>query len=156
MSRIYTAQFTDVAVTAIQDLFEIVAPADAIVVIHDVHFSQKSDVGDAAEEILNIQFTSGHTTSGSGGTTPPAIPREFGDAAFGGTVEANNTTQASAGTIVTHYSWDWNIRGPFDKIWTPETRPILSPSRRACFELPVAPADSITMSGSVTFEEIGG
>jgi hypothetical protein len=156
MGRIYTAQFTDVAVSAIQDLFEIVAPADAIVVIHDLHLSQKSDVGDAAEEILNIQLTSGHTTSGSGGSAPTAIPVELGDAAFGGTVEANNTTQAVSGTIVTHYSWDWNIRGPFDKIWTPETRPILSPSRRACVELPAAPADAITMSGTITFEEIGG
>ena len=156
MGRIYTAQFTDVAVSAIQDLFEIVAPADAIVVIHDLHLSQKSDVGDAAEEILNIQLTSGHTTSGSGGSAPTAIPVELGDAAFGGTVEANNTTQAVSGTIVTHYSWDWNIRGPFDKIWTPETRPILSPSCRACVELPAAPADAITMSGTITFEEIGG
>lgn len=156
MPRIYTAQFTDVAVTAIQDLFELVAPADAIVKLHDIHLSQKTDVGDAAEEILNIQLTSGHTVSGSGGSSPAAVPMELGDAAFGGTVEANNTTQANTGTIVTHYSWDWNIRGPFDKIFTPETRPVLSPSRRMCIELPAAPADSITMSGSITFEEIGG
>lgn len=156
MGRIYTAQFTDVAVTAIQDLFELVAPADAIVKIHSIHLSQKSDVGDSAEEILNIQLTSGHTTSGSGGSTPTAIPNEFGDAAFGGTVEANNTTQASGGTIVTHYSWDWNTRIGFDYIFTPELRPVLSPSRRACLELPVAPADSLTMSGTLVFEEIGG
>ncbi len=155
MARIYTAQFTDVAVTALQDLFEIVAPADSIVVIHDVHFSQKTDVGDAAEEILNIQFTSGHTTSGSGGSSVTPVPAELQDSAFGGTCEANNTTQASAGTIVTHYSWNWNIRVGFDKVWTPETRPVIAPSRRACFELTANPADSITMSGSVTFAEIG-
>ncbi len=156
MGRIYTAQFTDVAVTAIQDLFELVAPSDAIVKVHDLHLSQKSDVGDAAEEILNIQLTSGHTTSGSGGSAVTPVAKEFGDPAFGGTCEANNTTQAVSGTIVTHYSWDWNIRGPFDKVWTPETMPILSPSRRMCVELPAAPADSITMSGTITFEEIGG
>ncbi len=156
MGRVYTAQFTDVAMTAIQDLFEIVAPSDAVVIIHDVHFGQRSDVGDSAEEILSIQFTSGHTTSGSGGSSVTPVPRLLGDAAFGGTCEVNNTTQAVDGTIVVHYSWQWNIRGPFDKIWTPETRPVLSPSRRACFELPVAPADSITVSGTVTFEEFGG
>lgn len=156
MGRIYTAQFTDVAITAIQDLFEIVAPADSVVIIHDVHFGQRSDVGDAAEEILSIQFTSGQTTSGSAGSSVTPVPRLLGDAAFGGTCEINNTTQAQDGTIVTHYSWQWNIRGPFDKIWTPETRPVLSPSRRACFELPVAPADAITVSGTVTFEEFGG
>lgn len=156
MSRIYTAVFNNVAITAIQDLFEIVAPADAVVMIHDIHLSQNTDVGDAAEEVLRIELTSGHATSGSGGSAPTAIPRELGDAAFGGTVEVNNTTQASAGTIVTHYVWNWNIRVGFDKIFTPETRPVLSPSRRACLELPVAPADSVTMSGSITFEELGG
>lgn len=84
------------------------------------------------------------------------VPLSLGDAAFGGTCEANNTTQASTGTIVTKYVWNWNIRGPFDKIFTPETRPMISPSARMCIELPAAPADSITMSGSITFEEIGG
>lgn len=156
MGRIYTAQFTDVAVTAIQDLFEIVAPADAIVAIHDFHISQRTDVGDAAEEILPVQWSSGHTTSGSGGSSPAAVPIELGDAAFGGTVEANNTTQAVDGTIVVHRTWNWNIRMGLDVIFTPETRPILSPSRCGCLELPVAPADSITCSGHITFEEIGG
>jgi hypothetical protein len=156
MGRLYTAVFNNVAITAIQDLFEIVAPADSIVILHDIHISQNSDVGDAAEEILRIELTSGHTTSGSGGSAPTAIPVDSGDSAFGGTVEANNTTQASGGTIVTHYVWDWNIRVGFDKVWTPETRPVLTPSRRACLELPAAPADSITASGTITFEEIGG
>lgn len=156
MGRMYTAVFNNVAVTAIQDLFEIVAPADSVVVLHDIHFSQNSDVGDAAEEILRIELTSGHTTSGSGGSAVTPVPVSLGDAAFGGTCEANNTTQAVSGTIVTKYVWNWNIRGPFDKIFTPETRPIISPSTRMCLELPAAPADSITMSGSITFEEIGG
>ena len=156
MGRIYTVQFTDVAVTAQQDLFEIVAPADAVVAIHDIHLSQNTEVADAAEEQLLLLLKSGQTTSGSGGTTPTAVPKEFGDAAFGGTTEVNNTTKASVGTIVTHYPWNWNVRVPFDRIFTPETRPILSPSRRATLELAKTPADSITMSGSITFEEIGG
>lgn len=154
MSGIYTAVFNNVAVTAIQDLFEIVAASDAVVRIHDIHLSQNTDVGDAAEEVLRIELTSGHTTSGSGGSAPTAIPHNIGQAAFGGTVEVNNTTQASAGTIVTHYVWNWNIRVGFDKIFTPETRPRIAPSGRMCLELPAAPADSVTMSGSVTFEEI--
>jgi hypothetical protein len=152
----YTAVFNNTAVTAIQDLFEIVAPADSVVILHDIHLSQNTDVGDAAEEVLRIELTSGHTTSGSGGSAVTPVPVALGDAAFGGSVEANNTTQASAGTIVTKYVWNWNIRVGFDKIFTPETRPIISPSARMCLELPAAPADSVTMSGSITFEEIGG
>lgn len=154
MSGIYTAVFNNVAVTAIQDLFEIVAAADAVVLLHDIHLSQNTDVGDAAEEVLRIELTSGHTTSGSGGSAPTAIPRDIGQAAFGGTIEVNNTTQASAGTIVTKYVWNWNIRVGFDKIFTPETRPRIAPGTRMCLELPAAPADSVTMSGSITLEEI--
>lgn len=154
MSGIYTAVFNNVAVTAIQDLFEIVAAADAVVLLHDIHLSQNTDVGDAAEEVLRIELTSGHTSSGSGGSAPTAIPRDIGQAAFGGTIEVNNTTQASAGTIVTKYVWNWNIRVGFDKIFTPETRPRIAPGTRMCLELPAAPADSVTMSGSITIEEI--
>jgi hypothetical protein len=151
----YTAVFNNVAVAAIQDLFELVAPADSIVVLHDIHLSQNTDVGDAAEEVLRIELTSGHTTSGSGGSAVTPVPVQLQDSAFGGTCESNNTTQASAGTIVTHYVWNWNIRVGFDRIFTPETRPVIAPSRRMCLELPAAPADSVTMSGSITFEEIG-
>lgn len=154
MSGIYTAVFNNVAVTAVQDLFEIVAAADAVVLLHDIHLSQNTDVGDAAEEVLRVELTSGHTASGSGGSAPTAIPRNIGQAAFGGSVEVNNTTQASTGTIVTHYVWNWNIRVGFDKIFTPETRPRIAPSGRMCLELPVQPADSVTMSGSITFEEV--
>jgi hypothetical protein len=154
MSGIYTVVFNNVAVTAIQDLFEINAAADSVVFIHDIHLSQNTDMGDAQEEALRIELTSGHTTSGSGGTAPTAIPRNIGQSAYGGTVEVNNTTQASAGTIVTHYVWNWNIRVGFDKVFTPETRPRIAPSGRMCLELPAAPADSVTMSGSITLEEV--
>jgi hypothetical protein len=156
MGRIYTAQFTAVAVTAAQDFFEIVAPADAVVVIHDIHLSQSTELADAAEEQLTVLWKSGSTVSGSGGSTPTAIPLHLGDAAFGGTVEANNTTKANTGTIVTHQVWNWNIRVPLDIIFTPETRPILSPSRRGTLELSAAPADSVTVSGYMTIEEVGG
>jgi hypothetical protein len=152
----YTAQFNGVAATAQQDLFELVAPADAVVVIHIVEISQSSEVGDAQEEGLSLLLKSGQTTSGSGGSTVTPVPVELGSPAFGGTCEANNTTKATAGTIVTHGAWAWNVRGPFTLIWTPETRPILSPSRRATLELATTPADSITLSGTITFEEIGG
>lgn len=156
MGRLYTVQFNGVAVTAQQDIFELNAPADAAVVVHEIGVSQSTEVGDAAEEGLSLLWKSGQTTSGSGGTAPTAVPIEVGDAAFGGTTEVNNTTKASVGTIVTHYAWNWNIRMDFVKIFTPETRPVLSPSRRATLELATTPADSITMSGYLVFEELGG
>ena len=157
MGRMYTAQFNDVAVTAQQDFFEIVAPSTAIVIIHDLYLGQTTELGDAAEEQLLLLMKSGQTTTGSGGSAPAKVPLLVGDAASGATVAANNTTKASAGTIVTHGGFPpvWNIRVPYQMIWTPECRPILAPSRRWTFELATTPADSITLSGSVTWEELG-
>lgn len=154
MSRIYTVQFAGVAATAQQDIFEIVAPSTGSVVIHAIELSQTTELGDAAEEQLLIQLKSGQTTSGSGGSAPTPVPLAFGDAAAGATAEVNNTTKASAGTIVTHASWSWNIRGEFFKLFTPELRPILRASRRMTVELGTTPADSITLNGTLWFEEL--
>lgn len=154
--RIYAAQFNDVSLTTAVDLFELNAPADAVVELLEVHLSQQTETGDAAEEMLNILIKTGATTTGSGGTTPTAVPRQLGDPAFGGTVEANNTTKATGGTIVTHACHWWNIRVPFDLIFTPETTVIVSPSARLTVELVGAPGDSTDISGYIVFKEIGG
>ena len=156
VGRIYRATFSKVAVTAAQDLFEIVAPSDAAVALLGWGVSQSSDVGDAAEEILNLLVKSGQTTSGSGGSSVTPAPNCLGDAAFGGTVEANNTTKATAGTIVTHDSRGANVRVGVDVVYTPEDMKILSPGARMTIELVDAPGDSLTMSGYVVFAEIGG
>lgn len=161
MGRMYTAVFKDTAVTAAQDLFEIAAPTDAVVVIHRWVVSQKTEVGDAQEEglILTTNRGVGTVTSGSGGATVTPQPISDGDPAFGGTVERNNTTimAVGTGTLETDLEvYAWNVRIPFPQIYTPEERPVISPGNRWTLELETAPADSITMSGMVVFEEIGG
>lgn len=142
-------------ITAQQDFFEINAASTKVVKIHEIHLSQLTDVQDAQEEMLLVLMKSGATTSGSGGTAPTAVPLEIGDAAYGGTAEVNNTTKASVGTIVTHAAWHWNVRIPFDVIFTPEARKPLAPSGRLTVELATTPADSITMGGYMVIEEIG-
>jgi hypothetical protein len=161
MGRMHTAVFKEIAVTAAQDLFEVLAPADAIVVIHKWVLSQKTETGDAAEEMLTITTNRGvgSVTSGSGGATVTPQPVQDGDAAFGGTVERNNTTimAVGSGTLETDLEvHEWNIRVPYINVYTPEERPVISPSNRWTLECETAPADSITMSGMVVFEEIGG
>jgi len=156
----YTAQFNEVAVTAAQDLFEIAAPSGGVVIIHEWSILQNTDVGDAAEEVLRIETVRGDgtVTSGSGGSTVTAQPVDNGDAAPGSTVEANNTTRMAVGTGVLDIlrQYGWNIRVGLEKIYTPETRPVITPSDRWTLSLDDTPADSITMSGSILFEEIGG
>lgn len=156
MGRMYRGTFSAVAITVAQDLFEIVAPADAVVLLHGWGFSQSSDVGDAAEEMATVLVKSGQTTSGSGGSSVTPVPHALGDAAFGGTTEANNTTKATTGTIVTHDVRNVNLRVGVDVVYTPEDRIVLSPSARMTIELLGAPADSITASGYYVIEELGG
>ncbi len=154
MGRIYTAQFAGVAVTAATDLFELNVASSKVARVHELHLMQTTDLGDAQEEVITIKMISGYTTSGSGGSAPTAAPHEIGDAAYAGTVEVNNTTQANTGTAVTHYTWGWNIRVPLIIVFTPETRKIIAPSGRLVITNS-APADSITVSGTLVFEELG-
>jgi hypothetical protein len=160
MGRLHIAEFGDVAITAAQDFFEIGAASTGIIRIHEVAVFQTTDVGDAAEEILELEFVRGDgtVTSGTGGSTVTPQPIDNGDTAPAATVEANNTTRMVVGTGVldAYGKIGWNVRIPFEKVWTPETRPIITPSDRWTFSLNDAPADSITCSGTVVFEEIGG
>lgn len=152
MGRIYSASVS-AGVTAIQDFFELNAPSDAIVKIHSITLGQNLDYGDAAAEGLRVQISRA-TGSGSGGSTPTARPHNVGDSAFGGTVEANNTAQGTGTTVLVEDAF--NVQAGWFYRPTPEEMIIISPSGRIVVELPVAPTDSLTISGSITFEEIGG
>ena len=149
---LYTVTFSAVGVSVQQDLFEIVSPAAGVIIIHEIVLAQTSDMGDAAAESLQILLVRGHTTSGSGGAsfTPTPVSTKYPVASA--TCEINNTTIATAGTGVNVYADAWNIQSGYSKTWTPETRPLLRNSERLVVRQS-APADSITCSGTLTFEE---
>ena len=160
MGRKYVAIFKGIAVTATQDLFEILCPTDAITIIHEWEVGQTTELADAAEEqlLLTTNRGVGSVTSGSGGATVTPQPVEDGDQAYGGTVERNNTTimAVGSGTLEELETYTWNIRQSLRQVYTPETRPVISPGNRWTLESESTPADSITMSGRIVFEEIGG
>ena len=156
MGRVYSVNFENVAVTAAQDFFEINPADDKPVRILGFALYQSTDLGDAAEEILRLQIIRGHSTSGSGGSTATPTPMNPNDAASGDTtVEINNTTIASAGTGVvcaTHYM---NIRTGIEIFYPPEMQPQASEANTTIvLRLLAAPADSITMGGTIWYEEV--
>lgn len=160
MARRYTAVFEDITITAAQDLFEIAAPSTGIVKIIKWSVFQTTDVGDTEEEILEIETVRGDgtVTSGSGGAAVTPQPIDNGDGAAGSTVERNNTTRmvVGTGTLDLLEKYGFNVRMPIEMVYTPEEQPVVSPSDRWTLSLNDAPADSITCSGMVVFEEIGG
>lgn len=153
--RIYTASFTGVAVTAQQDIFDLLCPAGIMAEVLEVCLSQTTEIGDAQEEGLSILVKQGATVTGSGGTLLTPIPLMLGDAAATTTVRANDTTPAGTGTIVTQESWSWNVRVPYQRIWLPDQCPLVKISTRLVIGLATTPADSITMSGYIKYKEIG-
>lgn len=159
MGMRYTTLFDGVAVTVAQDFFELTVPSDAAVIIHEVHIGQGTEEADAQAEMLRILLKRGiGATSGSGGSTHTPAKLETGQAAAGSTVEINNTTAATAGggSLTTFKADAFNVQIGWHYVPTPESRPVLSPSEILVVNLPDAPADSITFSGYIVFEEIGG
>jgi hypothetical protein len=163
MAHMYTASVSAVNLPATNafDVFEVIAPATASVYIHSIVFGQSgtADFGDAQAEGLPIELRrhSGASTPGSGGTTPTARPHISGDTAFGGSVQASNTTVQAAGTIVTIRAEAFNVQAGYLYAPTPEERILLSPSESLIVRIPVGPADAIaTTYASVTFEQVGG
>jgi len=152
MSRFYYATFQEQGVSELQDLFELNAPAAGIVVLHEVVLTQSSDAGDSESEQLNVLIHRG-STSGSGGSAVTPVKKESGDAAAASTVEVNNTSQSTEGDVIRQESF--NVMAGLQTMWTPEMRPIISNSGRIVISLKTVPADLLTMSGTITFEEIG-
>jgi hypothetical protein len=158
MGRVYSIQVNAVAVTAAQDLFEILAAATKPFTIHELVIGQTSDVGDAQDENLLILFkrATGSYTSGSGGSTPAKVAHVTSDTAAGVTAEANNTTQSSAGSgaLTTIRAEPFNVRAGYQYLPTPETRIFFTGSEAAVISIP-APADSLTLSATLVIEEFG-
>lgn len=153
MGRMYTVTAEAAAVTAAADMLEINAPSDACVVIHKVFLGQDSDAGDAQAEMLRVQFLRA-TTGGSGGGTPTANPKELGDAAFGGTIESFNSTDATGLTTIEDETF--NAQAGFFHQPAPEERNWISPSGRIVIFLEKDPGDALDLVVSALIEEIGG
>lgn len=148
LGRGYTVTMDAVAVTAAQDLIEIVAPSDGVCIIDRVEVSQETQT---SSEALAIQL---HRSSASGtGTSATPRPIQAGDAAFGGTAEVDHSADTTPSVVLLRSGW--NVLAPY--IWhpTPEERIIVPPSGVFVVRLESAPGASMTMSAVVSFREIG-
>jgi len=155
----YVSGFQAQAVTTAVDFFEIVAPADKTIFINEICITQSTEFGDAAAEQLRIALKRGvGNTLGSGGNANVAkTPVKSGDDAAGATVDTLHTTQAVAGdgTLTTLLERAVPVDDGF--YYSPEriSRFTIRPGENFVIALDAAPADSITFSGYVIFEESG-
>lgn len=156
MSGKYRVPFAAIGVTVSLDLCELNAHAARPLVVTGFVLGQKTEVGEAQEENLRIQFKSGQTTSGSGGTATTPSNNDGTSVAAGFTAEQANTTKASAGTIIDHGPYVWNVRSTPIIERLPEGDEIfLVAGRRMTMELVDAPADAIDIYGFLECTEVG-
>ncbi len=150
MGRMYSVSFTEIAVTAQQDLFQIEAntvPA----VIHAVYLSQSSDFGASNQEGLSILIR--RVTDDLTNVTAEA-QLDLGDAVALADLNVNDTTELTTGAATIH-SEAWNIVQSYIYLPPPELRIVIQVGDVVVVNLNTTPNDELTMSGTLYFEEMG-
>ena len=150
MGRMYTVQFSDANVTTAQDLFQVESLVTPVT-LHAVYISQTSDVGDSSAENLLVRIL---RVTDAVTDDLATVQLDKGDATQTADVAINETSELVTGLEVIH-SEAWNIALPFIWLPPPEMRVIGTVGDVVIVNLNTTPADSLTMSGTVYFEESG-
>jgi hypothetical protein len=154
--RLYTVTFTNVALSAAQDLFGLLATANMAVRIRSIELGQKTLTSWEAKELKFVRHT-GTAAAGSGGNAFTPLALRSSDAAATFTARINDTagqTQAG-GADQTLFSREWEFLNGF--YWGPqrlEECPIIKPSEGFALQLGTAPSAPMTGSGVLTAEEL--
>lgn len=157
MSRgVYTVTFDQQTIASASgdyDFFELDAAAEKPIEIVALRLDNKSEVGDAAEEMVAWSIVRGNTTTGNGtATTPRALDPSDGAASF--TAETVASTPASAGTALTLVAGTFNIRTGLYEVYPELMRPKTAGADLLCVRLLTALADDATISGTVWVREL--
>lgn len=155
MPRVYSVEFSNVSVSAIQDMLAIYAGPSMAFEIHSLQVGQTT-----ATTVGNLQISvrriTANVVTGTGGTavTPQQV-ESWNDAAATVTARANDTTKATGNLAASVIFADiYNVVNGYQWIFPPDDRPVIAPGQAASFSLDVAPGSAQTTSGSVTFAEI--
>ena len=152
--RVYTVVIPGTASPAAAfDLFELVPAAAKPIKLLRLRIAQTSEPT-TEEEQIPLSIIRGYTSSGSGGSTPTAIPVKSTDTAAGFTPEAMNTTQASGGSPVTLLEDAWNTRAGCDIALAPEEG-FMAVNGERLVVASGAPADAVTIRATLWFGELG-
>lgn len=160
LGRAYSVTFAAVAATVAQDCFYLKPAADKVCLLEYANLSAgggTADAGDTQEELLRVEVIRlpATVTAGSGGGTFTPTPLAVNDTAAGATARINDTTVATtSGTATTLIADGWNNRSPWVYFPAPEHRIVVANAQAVVVRLNTAPADSLSISGSLIFREI--
>ena len=151
---VFIVPFSGVAVTAAQDVFEIVTGATYRVAIREIRLSQYSDMGSAQSEMISVTIHRGHTVAGSGGASVTPINTSPWTGITASTTAArNNTVVASGGSPSLLLADGMNVMAGWYYNWEKDERILVNQSERLVVRIS-APSDELTMNGTLVFEEL--
>jgi hypothetical protein len=157
MRGVYTVIFDQQTIAAASgdyDLFEIVPADDKPLEVVALSLGNKSEVGDAQDEMLAYSIVRGNTTSSNGTSTTPQ-PTDPADPAASFTAETVGSTPATAGTSVTLIADTFNVRAGLMLVLPEAMRPKVSQANTGLYvRLTTAVADDLTLSGTIWIREV--
>jgi hypothetical protein len=154
---VYTVAFDEVSFTAANidyDFFELTAVTDKPVEIVAIELANKSEIGDAQEEMIAYAVVRGNATTGNGtATTPRPVDPNSGSSSF--TAKTAGSTPASAGTPVSIVTSTYNLRAGLLVIYPELMRPkTTATAGLLCVRLLTALADDAIFSGTIWVNEL--
>lgn len=150
MGRYYSINLPETTISAAADLFEITVATDKPIRVWGWNVSQDTDVGDAAEEVLQLTLKRG-VTPGSGGSSQTLVAMTENDTSAGAT-STNRTTAHTGGSIL--WQRGWNIRMDSEHWFTPESAPVVGADADPVVLHMSAPTDGINVSAQILIEEL--
>ncbi len=159
MSRIYSIPFTATVTNAggNADLWEFLPATNKPLKLRGLRFGQISEVGDTAEEGIQISIVrlSATVTSGNGTAVTP-VPMDSADVAAGFGAETNGATVATttgSTTILDYIAWN-NRNSPFETWWPdPTFAPKAKAGEALLIRMDTTIADDMTFCGTAYIEE---
>lgn len=159
MGRIYAVPFTATVTNAggNADLWEFLPATTKPIKLRGLRFGQISEVGDTAEEGIQISIVrmSATVTSGNGTAVTP-VPMDSADVAAGFAAEYNGATVAttSGATIILDYI-AWNNRNSPFETWWPDDRfaPKAKSGEALLIRMDTTILDDMTFCGTAYIEE---
>jgi len=153
----YTVVFDQQTIAAASgdyDLWELVPADDRPIELVALLIGNKSEVGDAQDEMLALSIVSDNTT-GSNGTATTPRPLDPRDGAAGFTAETVGSTIATGGTVITLLCDTFNVRSGYPLTLPEIMRPKVDQADTAMYvRLTAAVADDLTLSGTAWVREL--
>jgi len=152
--RVYSAQFENATISAVQDVFLLKAGSANGIELHQIDLSA-GGVTSPAEIRLRIKRLPATVTNGSGGSSLTANATDSGDTKIStATARSNDTTQATtSGTAVVLQAHQWNVLMPWQYLPSPEDREVVQAGEALVLDIPGVPTSTV-VSGTIKWREL--